>query len=59
MTSRLDTKTKKSSNKLSFSNAASQTSTFNPRPFVTQAKTANDTDKPDLKTSLQQAEKCL
>lgn len=57
MISQLDTKTKKSSDKSSFSNATSQTSAFNPRPFVTQAKSANDTDKSDLKTSLQRAEK--
>ena len=57
MPSRIDTKTKKSSDKSSFSSVESQTSAFEPRPFVTQAKTVNNTDKSDLKTSLRRAEK--
>lgn len=58
MTNRLDTKTTKSSDESTFSNAQSQTNAFNSRSFVvTQAKTTNDTNKPDLKTSLQQAQK--
>ncbi|MEA5626571.1 hypothetical protein [Nostoc sp. UHCC 0251] len=60
MTSRLhNTKTKKSSDTWSFSNAVSQADAFNSRPFVMQTKTtnANNTHQTDLKTSLKRAEK--